>query len=450
MKRWRVCGWVVGLAGAVLTAPALGHAADGTVALATREAYSQPLPGLSEAQQQAFARGRALFRQSWVVAPALDGRVDGLGPLYNRLACVSCHAGNGRGKAPAGSDERMQSMLLRLSVAGPGPHGAPKPHPVYGDQLSEEGIPGVPSEGRVRLHWEGSHMVLPDGEVVGLRRPRTELTELGYGPMGQVLTSARVGQPVYGLGLLAAVPVSSLQAMAREAKPDGVKGRLNRVWDVVERRTAVGRFGWKASQPDLRQQVAGAMIGDLGITSSVFPRQNCTPRQSACLAAPHGGQPELSNEQLDDVMAYMALLAVPARRHVDDTPVRIGQLLFHTSGCAVCHRPELTTGGHNWAPLAQRRIAPYTDLLLHDMGPGLADQRPDFRATGRQWRTPALWGLGLADLVGESPGYLHDGRARDLQEAILWHGGEALPARLRYTALPKHDREALLAFLRSL
>ena len=429
-----------------------GHATagDGTVPVATREAYSQPLPGLDETQLQAFMRGRGLFRQSWVVAPARDSQVDGLGPLYNRLACVSCHAGNGRGKAPQGPDERMQSMLLRLSLPGHDAHGGPLPHPVYGDQLSEEGIPGVPAEGRARLRWTYTSMALADGEVVALRRPAIDVFDLGYGPLGPVQMSARVGQPVYGLGLLQAVPTTTLQAMARERKPDGVRGQRNAVWNVATRRTEGGRFGWKGSQPNLRQQVASAMIGDLGITSTLFPNNNCTPTQAACRAAPNGGTPELTPAQLDDLTTYLALLAVPAQRNRDDTPVRVGQLLFNTTGCAVCHRPSLRTGADPLSPLANRSIAPYTDLLVHYLGSGLADGRPDYRASGGHWRTPPLWGIGLSDFIGEDSGYLHDGRARTLQEAILWHDGEARAARLRYAALPRPDREALLAFLRSL
>ncbi len=431
-------------------ATAAGAPDDGTVANATREAYSQPLPGLSEAQQQAFARGRSLFRQSWVVAPSRDQRVDGLGPLYNRLACVSCHAKNGRGKAPGGPDERMQSMLLRLSVPGTGAHGGPRAHPVYGDQLNEEGIPGVPGEGRAQLHWEDSTLTLADGEVVALRRPRIDIVEPGYGPPGPVLTSPRVGQPVFGLGLLQAVPAASLRALARQPQADGVRGQVNAVWDVAARRTTDGRFGWKANQPSLRQQIAGAMLGDLGITSPLFPGQNCTPAQSACRAAPHGGQPELSAAQLDDLTSYLSLLAVPAPREPDQPQVREGRALFSVLGCAACHRPALHTGAAPWPALAHRRIAPYTDLLLHDLGPGLADQRPDYRASGRQWRTPALWGIGLSERIGEDSGFLHDGRARNLQEAVLWHDGEARAARLRYAALSASGRAALLRFLNSL
>ncbi len=424
--------------------------ATGTVANASREAYSQPLPGLSPAQQAAFMRGRSLFRQSWVVAPAQDAKVDGLGPLYNRLACLSCHAKNGRGRAPDGPEQRMQSMLVRLSVPGRSAHGGPLAVPAYGDQLNEEGIPGVPGEGRAAVHWQEKTLALADGSQVALRWPQLAFRELAYGPLpDDVLTSPRIGQPVYGLGLLAAVPDAALLRLAREAKPDGVGGRVNRVWDAARQRTVLGRFGWKANMPNLRQQIAGAMLGDLGITSVLFAAQNCTAVQSACRAAVAGGQPELSKAQLADLTSYLSLLAVPARRDVDNPTVQHGERLFTASGCAICHQARLPLAERAKAPVGQY-IAPYSDLLLHDMGADLADGRPDYRASGQEWRTPPLWGIGLAVLVGEDESYLHDGRARNLQEAVLWHGGEAAVAQRRYRALGQADRDALLAFLRSL
>lgn len=427
------------------------QAADGTIALASREAYSQPLPGISEDERQAFLRGRSLFNQSWVVAPAQDSQVDGLGPLYNRLACVSCHAKNGRGKAPAGPGERMQSMLVRLSIPGRNAHGGPLPHPAYGDQLNEEGIPGVPGEGRAELRWREQAVRLADGSVVRLRRPLLRLTEAAYGAFGpQLLTSLRVGQPVFGLGLLAAVPTAQIQALAKERKPDGVLGQVNTVWNVAANQSAPGRFGWKANQATLQQQIAGAMNGDLGITSPLFPAQNCTPVQTACAVAPTGGEAELSTEQLRDITTYLSLLAVPAPRGQDSPQVQQGQARFAELGCAVCHRPTLTTGAAEFSVLAKQTIAPYTDLLIHDLGPDLADGRPDFQANGRSWRTSPLWGIGLSEAIGENSGFLHDGRARTLEEAILWHGGEAQRARQRYARLPRHEREALLAFLNSL
>jgi CxxC motif-containing protein (DUF1111 family) len=418
---------------------------------AGREAFSRPLGGLTESERERFFRGRSLFNQSWVVAPAKDDQVDGLGPLYNRLACVSCHARNGRGLPPERPDERMQSMLVRLSVAGPDGHGGPRPHPAYGDQFNEEGVPGVAGEGRVSLHWVEVVHRLPDGERIRLRRPQLVFSELAYGPMGRVLTSPRVGQQVVGMGLLDAVPAEVLEAMANAPKADGVKGRVNRAWNPEGGRAEAGRFGYKANMPSLRAQIAGAFLGDLGITSALHPDENCSPTQIACRKAPTGGRPELGADQLDDVEFYLAHLAVPARRGADSPAVRRGEVLFAAAGCSQCHRPSLNTGPSPRFPrLALKTIAPYTDLLIHDMGAGLADGRPDFLASGREWRTPPLWGIGLTATISETARYLHDGRARSLGEAILWHGGEAKVARRRFARLGRAEREDLLVFLKSL
>ncbi|MGE8305668.1 MAG: di-heme oxidoredictase family protein [Pseudomonas kermanshahensis] len=428
----------------------LHASAETTHTAANREAYAQPFSGLDEGQLERFFRGRSLFRQAWVVAPSRDEAVDGLGPLYNRVSCIACHPKNGRGQAPE-HGQPMRSMLLRLSLPGHDDHGGPKPHPIYGDQLNDQGVPGVPGEGRAHVHWEEQAVQLGDGKTVMLRKPRVELRELAYGPLDAVLTSARVGSPVIGLGLLEAIDERTLHAMASEAKPDGVTGQVNQVWSVERQRTEAGRFGLKANQPDLRQQIAHAMLGDLGITSPLAPVQNCTPTQQACANAAHGGEPELDALQLGDLHFYLAHLAVPARRQQAEPAVIEGEKLFAASGCTACHRPELITGTHPLYPaLTQQRIAPYTDLLLHDMGPGLADGREDALANGRQWRTAALWGLGLSERITPGSGYLHDGRARTLEEAIVWHGGEAEVARQRYVALGKGERQAIRAFLESL
>lgn len=440
----RIAGLSIGLLVSALASADITHTA------VNREAYAQPFAGLDEGQLERFFRGRSLFRQAWVVAPSRDEAVDGLGPLYNRVSCIACHPKNGRGQAPQ-QGEAMRSLLLRLSVPGRDAHGGPKPHPVYGDQLNDQGVPGVPGEGRAHVYWQEHAVQLGDGETVMLRMPRVELRELAYGPLDGVLTSARVGSPVFGLGLLEAIEASTLQAMAAEAKLDGVTGRVNQVWSVERQRAEVGRFGLKANQPDLRQQIAHAMLGDLGITSTLAPEQNCTPAQQACAQAPHGGEPELDAMQLGDLHFYLAHLAVPARRQQAEPAVVQGKKLFAAIGCTACHRPELVTGTHPLYPaLSQQRIAPYTDLLLHDMGEGLADGREDFLANGREWRTPALWGLGLGERINPGSGYLHDGRARTLEEAIVWHGGEAQVAQQRYGGLGAKERAAIRAFLESL
>ena len=430
----------------------LAVAAGNAMAAGNPEAFAQPVAGLDDAEREFFFQGRTLVRQSWIVAPSRDELFDGLGPLYNRLACISCHPRNGRGRPPE-TRERMLSTLVRLSIPGLDAHGGPRPHPAYGGQLNEEGIPGVPGEGRATLRWREVAVVrLPGGERVRLRRADLKFSELAYGPLTGALTSVRVGQQMVGMGLLDAVPAEAIEAMARETKPDGVRGRVNRVWDPETGRLAVGRFGYKANMPTLRAQAAGAFNGDIGITSPLFPQENCTPVQKACRDAPNGGSPELSPAQLDAVEFYLAQLALPERvGNIDDVLVRQGEATFAAIGCTACHRPQLRAAEKTRLPrLAGRTMAAYTDLLVHDMGPGLSDGRPDGLAGARDWRTAPLWGLGRTFDVSEAAFYLHDGRARTLSEAILWHGGEAKRARDRYARLPAAAREALLAFLATL
>lgn len=455
---------VLPLAAALLVAATPLRADDAvTVPVQGRDAFSRPLPALDPAHRAAFHAGRSLFQQVWTVGPSeVRPDLDGLGPLFNRQSCIACHAKNGRGEPPEGENDSMRSTLVRLSVpggrAGNGLGAAPQPHPVYGDQFNPDGIPGVPGEGRATLAWSERIDRLADGTPVALRRPELRLGTLGYGPLGpEVMTSVRMAPPLVGLGLLEAVPEADLLALADpdDRDGDGVRGRVNLVWDAARGAFAIGRFGLKANQPSLRQQNAGAFDGDLGLTSTLFPRHGCTAAQTACRAAAgedaSDTKPELSDEQLDLVTLYTRLLAVPARRNADDPLVRVGEGLFAAIGCAACHTPTLRTGPSAALPeLAGRTIHPFTDLLLHDLGEGLADGRPDFQATGRQWRTPPLWGLGLTAAVTDRPTYLHDGRARTPLEAILWHGGEAEPAREAVRRMPSLNRKALLAFLDSL
>jgi CxxC motif-containing protein (DUF1111 family) len=267
------------------------------------------------------------------------------------------------------------------------------------------------------------------------------------------MTSPRTANAMIGLGLLDAIDEPSLLAYADEddADGDGISGRPNRVWDPKTQTTVLGRFGWKANVPGVEQQVAGAFLGDMGITSPLHPAQNCPAVQTACAAAPAGGEPEIDQESVDQVTYYARFLAVPARRDVQDDEVLRGKRLFSVAGCAGCHVPKYVTGDVPGLPeLSQQTIYPYTDLLLHDMGDELADHRPDYLATGTEWRTPPLWGLGLVHVVNGHTDFLHDGRARDTSEAILWHGGEAAAARDAYRAMNKDERAALIRFVESL
>jgi CxxC motif-containing protein (DUF1111 family) len=256
-----------------------------------------------------------------------------------------------------------------------------------------------------------------------------------------------------GLGLLQAVPNDTLLALADpdDRDGDGISGRPNEVWDSVNRKTVLGRFGWKANQPNLRQQNAGAAVGDIGIATSLASGQNCTPAQVDCADAISGGSPEMSDEFLNKLTLYTMTLAVPAQRNAGDPNVKHGEQVFRALGCAACHMPTLQSGSVEGFPeLSNQIFHPFTDLLLHDMGEPLSDHRPDFQALGREWRTPPLWGLGLIPKVSQHDLLLHDGRARGPAEAILWHGGEAEKSREAFRTSTKAERDALIAFLNSL
>lgn len=434
------------------TSPASGGVSS--TARTNNSAFATPLAGLPAKLRREFAIGDHLFNTNWVVAPGSVTTKDGLGPLYNRVSCAACHMRDGRGRPPLEGEDFLLSELVRLSVPGTDVHGGPKPHPVYGGQLQEFGVLGVPKEGRTRITWTEVPGSFADGTSYSLRRPSYAFEELGYGPLGEeALISARVAPAVFGGGLLESIPEAQILAHADpdDADGDGISGRPNRAWSVRERASALGRFGWKATQPTLEQQAAAAFNGDIGITTPLFPEPDATPAQTqAREAALHGAQPEVDEANLAKLTNYLRMLSVPRRRDFDAPEVRRGEEVFYRTGCGSCHQPTFTTGDHEIAQLAGQTIHPYTDLLLHDMGEGLADGRPDFEASGREWRTPPLWGLGLQKTVNDHTCYLHDGRARDVMEAILWHGGEAEPSREAVLALSPGDREALVAFLNSL
>jgi CxxC motif-containing protein (DUF1111 family) len=345
-------------------------------------------------------------------------------------------------------------MVVRISIPGTGEHGAARPDPVYGSQLQTHSLPEVRPEAEVLVNYGIVGGTYGDGEEYYLRQPVFMVTNPGYGPLATNANfSALVAPAMIGLGLLEAVSEETLQQLEQqqEQRGDGIAGRINRVWDVAAGRVAVGRFGWKAEQPSVRQQCGTAFNGDMGLTTSLFPKENYTEAEGVCSNLPSGGNPEVSDEIFDAVVLYVRMLAVPARRDVTNSTVLHGQQLFQQLTCAVCHAPKMETGDVPGSPeLSHQTIRPYTDLLLHDMGPALADHRRTFEAGGRDWRTAPLWGIGLVSTVNGHDCFLHDGRARGFAEAILWHGGEAESSKEQFRLLPKTDREALLRFLESL
>jgi len=428
-------------------------AGEGTVLDTTRDAFGRPLANMRADRRDAFFVGNSFFNRTWVAAPTSTESFDGLGPTFNATSCSACHFKDGRGRPPAEGD-RMLSMLLRLSVPGADAHGGPAPEPTYGGQLEPNGILSVPGEGTPKVSYVEQPGSYPDGTPYSLRLPTYRIDELHYGPLAaSVLISPRVAPMVAGVGLLEAVDDATLLALADpdDRDGDGVRGRVNRVWDEAAGALRIGRFGWKANQPSVAQQNAGAFLGDMGITSPLFPKENCPTSHLECRAAKSGGSPEIVERDLAAVLFYTRVLAVPARRNVDDPQVVAGEQLFSTIGCATCHVAALTTGAAAAEPeLQMQKIRPFTDLLLHDLGEGLADGRPDFSAGPRDWRTTPLWGLGMIETVNGHTLLLHDGRARGPEEAVLWHDGEAKGARQRFTELTRDERTKVIAFLRSL
>ncbi len=418
-----------------------------------RNAFTLSARNLTNEQRRTFEVGDSFFNQNWVTAPASTDARDGLGPTFNALSCSSCHTLDGRGQPPLSPDDPERGLLIRLSIPGDDPAEGPQGEPIYGTQLQDRAINGVAAEGRLVIQYEEWEGTYADGEAYSLQVPSYHLVDLAYGPMHpDTMISPRIAPAMVGMGLLEAIPEEAIRALADpdDEDGDGISGRVNRVWDAEKGAMGMGRFGWKANVASVAQQVAGAFHGDIGITSSLHPAENCSSQQVTCMAAPNGGLPEIPDERLAKVVLYSQTLAVPAMRDVDQPDVRLGARYFLQAGCAACHVPSFTTGQHEIEALSFQTIYPYTDLLLHDMGDGLADNRPDFAASGREWRTSPLWGIGLVDTVSGHTRFLHDGRARNLAEAILWHGGEAEEAKEAFRHMPRAAREALLRFLESL
>ncbi len=441
---------------------------------AERNAFSQPADNVSFGERARFNIGNAIFRRPWVSAPSSTKSADGLGPLFNARACQHCHLKDGRGHPPAANfpDDDAISMLMRISV--PPRSDAERqrladgtvasiPDPVYGGQVQDLAVQGLQPEAKIHTIWHEETVTLGDGTTVSLRHPEYSLDHLAYGPHDpELMMSVRMATPMIGLGLLEAVPDETILALADpdDADGDGISGRPNRVWSNVEQRFGLGRFGWKATQLSLMDQNADAFNGDIGMSS--FARHaaygDCTEAQADCRNAPHGDTladdtpgPEITDELMEQLLFYTRSLAVPVRRNVQHPDVLRGKKLFYEARCTGCHNPKFVTRDDAAeAIFSHQLIWPYTDMLLHDMGEGLSDNRPVAQASGQEWRTPPLWGIGLTEAVSDHTYFLHDGRARNLTEAILWHGGEAQGPRDAFAAMSADDRAALLLFLNSL
>ena len=437
--------------------------------LVNRDSFSQVSANQTFAGEDRFKLGNALFRKLWVSSPSSTEASDGLGPLFNARSCQSCHIKDGRGRPPRPGEDAV-SMFLRLSVPPSTEEERRKlathelsriPEPTYGGQFQTFATPGLKPEGRVVIDYDARDVTLADGITVSLRHPTYSVADLAYGPMaGNVLMSPRVAPPMIGLGLVEQIEPADILALAdpNDADGDGISGKPSMARDPKTGEPVLARFGWKATIPTIETQTAEAFSGDIGISTPLVTDAfgECSIAQTVCRDAPSGVQPRLGEVEAPDpilglVTFYSQNLAVPARRDVDAPEVLKGKKLFYDAGCAACHTPKFVTSRDaEDKALRFQLIWPYSDFLLHDMGDGLADGRPVGDADGNEWRTPPLWGIGLTETVNGHTMFLHDGRARNLTEAILWHGGEGQAARDAYAAMDKADRDALHAFLESL
>lgn len=410
-----------------------------TIFDATSAAFSSPAENLEGANLQKHFDGDAAFEATFVTAPAVVN--SGLGPIYNDVSCVNCHTLDGRGDEPT---------VFRISIPGMDVNSGPLGVPGFGLQLQNKAVVGVLPEGDVTITYTEIPFHFPDGEVAYLRQPSYEIIHT-YSPLpADVMLSVRVAPPVFGLGLLEAIDESSILQHTDEndADNDGISGKANYVFDVKSAGLKLGRFGWKANQPNSDQQTAGAFNGDMGITSPLFQSESCSG-QSQCDGL--SDDPEITDAEVDIVSYYVKTLAVPAPRNLENEDVMEGKKYFFEAGCNDCHVQKFTTGSLPGIPeVSNQVIYPYTDMLLHDMGEGLADNRPDYLASGSEWKTRPLWGIGMTEVANGHTIFLHDGRARNLTEAILWHGGEAEVSKMYFVNLDKEQREKLLTFLKAL
>jgi len=410
--------------------------------------FANPAPNLDEEGLDRHLTGDADFEQTFVTAPAPVN--PGLGPLFNHTSCEGCHPKDGRG-APPEEGGKFDTMFLRISIPGTDPDNCdgPKPVPGFGLQLFQKAVFGVQPQADVVVHYKEETQYFSDGEAYSLRTPSYDVTPYIPFPEGTMF-SPRVAPPVFGRGLMDAIPEATILALADEADVDGdgISGKPNYVCDPRTKKPVLGRMGLKANNADTFTQNAGAFRNDIGVTNHIFPTDSSANFPQADGRA---DDPEIDERMLDDVTFYVQTLAVPAQRNIGKTSVKQGQLLFGLAGCGSCHIPTLRTGElEGVEAVSNQLIHPYTDMLLHDMGDGLADNRPDFKADGKEWRTPPLWGIGLTETVHNHTFFLHDGRARNMMEAIMWHDGEAEKSKDYVNQLTHEQREQLVDFLNSL
>jgi CxxC motif-containing protein (DUF1111 family) len=413
----------------------------------------KPINNLNNDEYDKFMLGRSFFSIPWVEAPAITTARDGLGPLFNANTCISCHPGNGKGTLFNKDGFVSRSLIARLSVDATNSNQDQEllkykgfvPHSVYGNQLSINGIHGVDFEGNIKVDFEKKEVLFPDGEKQTLLIPKYSLINLNYGTLDNANISYRLAPTLNGMGLINLISDEDIikNEDINDANGDGISGKANWVYSNITKKVELGKYTWKASVYSLKEQVAGAANNDMGLTTSIFPNDNCTVSQKACNEAPKAKDAiDLPDERLDAITYYLKHIKAYAPKITKE--YKEGLEIFEQISCAKCHISSFDTK-------EGFKVFPYSDFLLHDMGEDLSDGRVEFKADKNEWRTAPLWGLALHEKINkQKPRLLHDGRARSFQEAILWHGGEAIQSKENFMNLPKEQRDKLLKFLQEL
>lgn len=395
-----------------------------------------------------FILGKSFFRVPWVEAPSATTARDGLGPLFSANTCTSCHPQNAKGSLYDSKGNISRSLVTRLSIKSKKIDSKVGyiPEPTYGSQLSINAIYGVPYEGKSTRSYIDKIVVLNGGRKVTLHQPIYGITNLGYGALdGDVVISQRIPPALFGLGLLE--QISDKQLLANEdiddKNLDGISGKANRVYSPTTSKIEIGRYNCKANASKVKDQVAGAMSNDMGLTSPLYPDESCTDAQKKCKDSPKGRDSfDVPMKRLDAVTFYLKNLKLSKNKK--DKEYKNGLMIFKHLGCASCHIPTFTLD-------SGEKIYPFSDLLLHDMGEGLADGRVEFRATGSEFKTPPLWGISAyKKILKNRVNFLHDGRAGTIEEAILWHDGEAKHSKSNFIRLRDEKRKMLIDFLEKL
>ncbi|NRB40540.1 MAG: c-type cytochrome [Pseudomonadales bacterium] len=450
-----------------------------TVNASGHDAFSHASRNMSDSDRIiSFNEGNHFFENPWVQGTQSTQARDGLGPYFNSNACQGCHINDGRGHAGdavldgIATSDNFNSLLIRVSRSvATEANVANAPDDNVGGQLQHKAVSNVQKESDLSVSYTRKNVSFDDGYTVELRIPQWHMTShIGEFNSDSVF-SARVAPPMIGLGLLELINEDDIlnQQDIDDSNNDGISGKANQVWSLEHKKMSLGRFGWKAGQPSLLEQTSGAFLGDMGLTSKFHLEENCHNNQTDCTTAENGNGTNSSDEAYEVTNSTLALvsfyshhLAVPERRDAYSDQVQQGKLLFVEAGCTACHTESYTTGSDIMQPeLSNQVIFPFTDMLLHDMGEDLADFREDnspvandvqveYLATATEWRTPPLWGLGLTKTVDDKATFLHDGRARTIMEAVLWHGGEAETAKNKVLGFNSTQRDALSAFLNDL